>query len=901
MTSFLPKGLKYTILGALEKGTEDVEIEARIRERADQYKITTLEDFLKEEGYTKLEKHTVDYLQDGGRITFDGKSYYRTIKQQLTGPKFYQDKNDLKVTVCKEVNSEADKPSSYQMLREKNRRSYHKDNFSVDITEVVEKDLQKHTEKTKTEIEIEVIKAADFDFDDFSSLVEMVLGKLFSDDKQVIEGFTLAMGRQDSTLTDMFRFFSKARDLKFRDLTVDGLPQPFAVSHKAHGENAFLYFHADGVFLFYILRRENQLERISPLTKNLEPLKDSLFQGEIIPNHQLKKMVVSNFLFLPYDCLRFNDRDMKQSNYQTRLEQAGVLYGLNIEKEGRFYLSIEEKKTIFYEGDVEELNKAVSEIISQKKKVKYDTDGLIFTPQNSPYLTEGQLRNPRSDKRILSNFMDVCKFKKPDDLTIDLLVKKDGVYTNKGIFKGTKFNPIRPDSFIIKSSYYDKIIEFQPFEEDGKIRYKFYRDRTQDKKMPNKPSQVEENWDLRYRPILEETLTGKDILLLRAYHNQLKKGLIEKQSGYVVDLGSGKGGDLKKYKDNRRLKKILYLEPNTEFIEEFKRRQENLSMPGDIIQGGAEETLKIMTKARAYFPESFGKENLNINFMISLSFFWKSEEMLSSLADTINQLKDLYYQRMGSGDILIHFLTIEGTRLTKLFSERGDNIKLNNVILRRVGGNQIFVDIKGSQTVENQTEYVVKLDELWSKIHFYPQQIADASGKRKGDFMLSESEEVYSSLFVFGTASYSRCLPVNEKKGRQGPYGPQAVGDDAREPLGDQGLCRLAVLKTYGRLYHSLLKLISQNYRQSDVYKRLTMAKDLGSKLKGEKDLEKISYMIKHGIMLYRDDGVTKYGVDNLKWIILYQCDADNYEPVIFVDDEVHFVFGSDSYLITEA
>ena len=41
-------------------------------------------------------------------------------------------------------------------------------------------------------------------------------------------------------------------------------------------------------------------------------------------------------------------------------------------------------------------------------------------------------------------------------------------------------------------------------------------------------------------------------------------------SGDVVDIGAGKGGDISKYVQNKKITKILAIEPNEEFVEEFK-------------------------------------------------------------------------------------------------------------------------------------------------------------------------------------------------------------------------------------------------------------------------------------------------------------------------------------------
>lgn len=49
--------------------------------------------------------------------------------------------------------------------------------------------------------------------------------------------------------------------------------------------------------------------------------------------------------------------------------------------------------------------------------------------------------------------------------------------------------------------------------------------------------------------------------LLRKHHNSIKRGIISKQSGKVIDVGSGQGGDVNKYSRNAKLSKVLLVEP----------------------------------------------------------------------------------------------------------------------------------------------------------------------------------------------------------------------------------------------------------------------------------------------------------------------------------------------------
>ena len=139
--------------------------------------------------------------------------------------------------------------------------------------------------------------------------------------------------------------------------------------------------------------------------------------------------------------------------------------------------------------------------------------------------------------------------------------------------------------------------------------------------------------------------------------------------------------------------------------------------------------------------------------MISLSFFWKSKEMLKSLAKTILLIRKDY-----PGEVIFNFLTINGEPLMELFKNQGNRVYLNNIELIKVDNNEVFINIKDSATVHDQTEYFVKLKELLDLIDYYPEDLKIPLGDKKGDYILSPNELTYSSLFVYGSANYNNPL-----------------------------------------------------------------------------------------------------------------------------------------------
>lgn len=847
------------------KDIDKIEIEVKIKKNID---LPLLEEKLISENYILEENFYIDYILKNKRTSFHNGKYYDTSKKNIY-TKFFK---DYKLTVSIEEESLISDNSidiaplkksagindisllkKYDKIRKKYRKSYKKNNFSIDITTV----------NDKIELEVEVINARLFDMEKLNDVLNMIE----DNNSNLILDFSKAMGRVEKSIYNLHNLFSKARDLEIKDLKRDGILKPFSVSLKAEGETNFLYFHSTGVYLVDI--NKQKIEKIA----SKQELVDCLYVGELIKKENLKKDIIEKFLFLPYDCLRYNNLDIRKLNYLIRFSKCESIYDLKFES-----IKIEKKDILTYHSNTEAFNKTVKKTFDNKKLVNYYTDGIIFTPIKSPYIAQGQYFR---GNRNLSNVLDVIKYKKPEDLTIDLLMKEDGVYTKKGRFKGR-------DIFKFSDSDIGKIAEFKPYLEEDKIIYRVNRIR-EDKIKPNNIDVVNILWKLRQDPIEQKTLEGRDIKLMRKYHNEIKRDrIIGKLSGLVIDIGSGVGGDLDKYFKNEKIKDVLFIEPNKNFIEEFERRRNNFNLKNrnfHIIKAGGEETERITEAFKEYILPKSEDLDLHINMMISLSFFWKDEKMLNRLSCTINSIVKLQKEENKNSQIYFNFLTIEGKRLNNLFQKEGDSIKLNNITLKRLGENEVFVDIEESKTVEAQTEYFVYLENLFELIDFEIDLLLEADGERKNDFILSPKEKVYSSLFVYGNARYNKfefkSLEVSETKGEKIKGLLQAYGDDKTRKIKNfkdlKGLYRISVMKKGGSLNHSLLKLLNESYRESDIYGRIKMAKKLNVQ-----NFDKIPFKVN----VLSESGIEIFNEDKEKSLYLLKNEGDNYEPIVKIENE---------------
>lgn len=896
MSSLIPSRFRYELEDLIDNSSEPLEIEARLRNLTEN-QIKRLLDYLKD--FKRESSYTIDYYVDDKRVTERNGQYFMITKTAKLKPKIIiKDDINLKISVAYESDEkQVIKPKKFSRKRIKDRTSYFMDNYRIDITKVNDNEVN------ITEVELEVLDSKKFNADDFTEKIESLYNIMKDTDSEAISFLSSSLLNQ-SNIKDgnvVRKALSQARDLGFYDMTRDGLLRDYTVSLKADGLLKLMIFFDNKVYLFAPLKGAPSNALIYLANSNLS--NKTIIVGEWVKkeNHQYEE----EYIYLPFDCLFYKNEDMRNNNYLDRLSYLADFY-----EEVIGNTKIIKKPLFTYPAKNEEFYATCRQALDVEKEAKFDTDGLIFTPINSPYITAGQkLPENKKRDRVLAKYPDVCKFKRPEDLTIDFLVKKDGLYSNTGKFEGSLKYPFTKDNYVVEDKYLNKVVEFAPERIKDKIIYRPYRIRT-DKLYPNKISQILDNWVLFHNPITEATITGKDISLMRRYLNQVKGQLLSSINGLVIDIGAGAGGVFDKYTANKKIGKVLGIEPNKEHLLEFERRRENLKNPSqfDIIEAGGENTEKIIQAAKSFFPADFEEiGDLNICFNISLSFFWKDKAMLEALNKTITEIEKLYQERNGTGSVKIVYLTIEGERFKRLFQERGNNIELNNIILRKISNNEVYVDIKGSVTVHQQKEYFVYLKELWSLSGYYPLEEKVANNS---DFILSEPELTWANLFVYGKAIRSNnkanseseiekseneeCLPVNEKSAQRTKYGLRSVGDDKRVKL-KGSLYRLACMKTPARLYHALLKTLNDDYLEANVYERHKLAKDLRDRLRSSKDLEYISNQLDVGIKVINENKI--YGKDKKRFIILYKCDND-YEAVICYDGQDHSVFKSNSMLL---
>lgn len=199
---------------------------------------------------------------------------------------------------------------------------------------------------------------------------------------------------------------------------------------------------------------------------------------------------------------------------------------------------------------------------------KANVDGIIFIDSS----------------RMYNNY--VWKWK--PILTVDLFVGEDKLLYSGSDTPLTEYKTNVDDSLVKKIGVYEfKIVNNNGLE---MVRYR------EDKSKPNGQYVIESNIKRGFP--LVNVWNGRGCFLLRKYHNYIKKRLLGKNANTLLDIGSGQGGDILKWKS---MNVVYCVEPNKQAREEFRKRISELDVGEfatnvSLIKCGIENTNKIYNK-----------------------------------------------------------------------------------------------------------------------------------------------------------------------------------------------------------------------------------------------------------------------------------------------------------------
>jgi len=554
---------------------------------------------------------------------------------------------------------------------------------------------------------------------------------------------------------------------------------------------------------------------------------------------------------------------------------------INVKVRGRILYILDRDKEIKFTGSSKNIldyeNVQFSDEFNNKV-VEYSWTGAKFIPiKISTYAPDTKnyaikiwedITSPDvAPNKLLTTTPDVCKWKHPEDLTIDFKIfvraenenfRRLELYVFDGenpvIFSGTDRFPLLPENvrmegpnLTITEKLNNKIIEFEWTKEDNNIilRPRKYRP---DKTNPNQKVVAEDVWEDIMDPIFIEDLTGETLELAIKYHNNIKGDLYfevgtkYKRNFTLLDIGSGRGGDINRWK--KFTGNIIAVEPYKVNRDELIDRINKNDMQNrvTVLPIGGEKTVEITRAVKKNIPG--GKVDV-VSLMLSMSFFWSSDKHLEALVRTI-------VTNLKPGGRII-FLTIDGDYVEEIF-EPINGIKVDKMTISGANihlypslgphwGRPVDFELPGSIIEEGgQREYITHLKDFTRKLAKYGFIVEYISRAIKPDLLLSEQNLLYTSMYSYG--SYVNIeddklkefndnielpeLPKVERVqnialeplevivSRQGP----AINDDTYAPIKctwlDDDIVRIATIGGKDSFIHSILKSFYSKYQNTN-------------------------------------------------------------------------------------
>lgn len=446
--------------------------------------------------------------------------------------------------------------------------------------------------------------------------------------------------------------------LRMQDLENGKISCGYSITDKADGQRYLLYLD-DNKNAFFISRPKgnsrlsNSVSYVGEDSKN----RTCILDGELVNNN-----------FYVFDCLVSNKQSlMNGTPLNQRLEKAANIV-LNNKQIGpislhmkKFYLTHSDGvKSIKIKGQdrqfitkikqSKDLFAMAGKIWSNKDKNKsYDLDGLIFTPIGLDYFNKEIYKwKPRSMQTI--DFF--IKKKAPQTFILHIASKdpEDKIYKNmtfggidgNGTFLNQYNQPIRNAIYdyspnLTTGEIQVSVKNYNVFPDNSVIEFKWHGKnfiplRTRlDKSFSNGIGATNDAWESIINPIsLAKLEHPKYVSCIRKYHNKIKDHLVKNYTSdkTVLDIGSGRGGDIHKY-----------IKHKSKYVVGVDIEDVEYNYPKDKMEFYKVADTEYSIKNLLVAQKSFMKEKLFdiVNCQFAAHYFFKNRKKLDNFISNVTE------------------------------------------------------------------------------------------------------------------------------------------------------------------------------------------------------------------------------------------------------------------------
>ncbi|KAG4081963.1 hypothetical protein H8356DRAFT_1066884 [Neocallimastix lanati (nom. inval.)] len=365
---------------------------------------------------------------------------------------------------------------------------------------------------------------------------------------------------------------------------------------------------------FYVAAKTDGFRRLIVIINNLMFSISENFRVEYIcqtkaDNHMVLDCEYLDGKFIPFDLIYYNDEDLRHKSYSDRIN---IMNAINFEEFNNKII----KKNITKCSSFSELQN----FIISFNKFDYPSipnDGIIITNGRSSYYDNIKVYKIKTRNTVdlrfngryfyardhlikkstvnlsFSEYKEVClryhqhkKFYSTKNMK-DVPNNKDNNRNNN------KNNNNKSNTEIIDNKfycyYYRKQVEIindvptktrvvtyhlvrekkVPFIVEINLDNNSFVKERKDKYTSNSINTFNSILIASYQKVNIEIFTPSSTVLMRKYHNIIKQNILHKYKGNLLDIGTGNGGDLHKWKNFR---KIVCVEPDHEKIKVLKER-----------------------------------------------------------------------------------------------------------------------------------------------------------------------------------------------------------------------------------------------------------------------------------------------------------------------------------------
>jgi len=613
-------------------------------------------------------------------ITFEKKEtfYNQTIDNKIYGFRIRVAKEEIDVSddisdqfedrysyVMDKINDMESNEKLSVLIRNRKRYSYTETNKNklgygcrIDLTIVTENFIssKKETDTNTFEVEIERITNK-ISPNDFLNVISNIINRsqalicdkiscrgISLDYKSIVSNAKyfnylfkkdLKSRKKELPKTMMYHnYINKPKNLKLRTLLDPNLNK-MLVSLKIDGVRASLFLHHCGAFIVMAPYTVYKIGKGNRLYHN------TLLDCEMLVTYDDDLNRVNDVQIFAFDLCFIQNTDIRNETFDFRYSRLSEL-DFDFINNLFFCKYYQLKRKEFWQEDsfYDSVN-----IVLQIDNLPQD--GLIIQSPKSQY-TSGISGNvykwkPQDQLTIDFKFIPAIK-EEAKDLIIPLHLDEESelidgfiykIYNKDGknlkMFFGN--NKKYYDGFVVLEepdiSLNNRIVECV-WDED---QQRFYPMRTRvDRLDPNNIPTALGNWEDIIKPITIDTISGNNLVIMRKYHNNQKLNFLKEsftEGDTIVDIGSGRGGDLLKWK-KLNLSKVYCIEPSKDNLDILQERADNLNIDYEIIKlnYGIDNVSKF--KKDVDFSEVDG-----VVSFFSLTFLFKDKGMYDNLLKSL--------------------------------------------------------------------------------------------------------------------------------------------------------------------------------------------------------------------------------------------------------------------------